>query len=56
MDKLLQKEGKVAKVPDFNYGGREREREKEVEGGNQREWKENENQKGVNCELRGITL
>jgi len=24
MDKLLQKEGKVTKVPDFTYGGRER--------------------------------
>ena len=29
MDKLLQKEAKVTKVPDDTYGGREREREGE---------------------------
>jgi len=31
MDKLLQKEGKVTKVPDDTYGERERERERERE-------------------------
>ena len=31
MDKLLQKEAKVTKVPDDTYGEREREREKERE-------------------------
>ena len=28
MDKVLQKEAKVTKVPDFTYGERERERER----------------------------
>ena len=35
MDKLLQTEAKVTKVPDDTYGGREREREREREVINQ---------------------